>query len=361
MFAMPLVLAPIVLGGYAFGLVYMVTEPVSAAHTNMGRYMVRRPDRRHVRADPRGQPAFPEGMMLAILFGNVFAPLIDHFVVQRQYYGGGGKTSCLTRHPFKGGPKGFIGKFLSEPTIPRRRSSSVAVALCLVCLHLRFRRSYRAPPAAGANKQLKDMRNNILQVAGLMQEGAEIDELFEAFSASSLTYRGPQKPAQFTDAVDVGDLRCQACLRSRGTRSRARPFAPGRPGHRLRDQAPRPTTRPSIWSRAMTTRRYRHGDHPRAWLRPLVDPLRLSRSWKPNGDEIVGLQFYDHAETPGLGGEVDNPNWRAKWQRQGCSTAMTAISKIAAWSPRSVPAEGPMRPFRSTALAGATLTSVGRR
>jgi Na+-transporting NADH:ubiquinone oxidoreductase subunit B len=71
----------IVLGGYAFGLVYMVTEPVSAAHTNMGRWwyggligvmcvLIRVVN-----------PAFPEGMMLAILFGNVFAPLIDWFVV----------------------------------------------------------------------------------------------------------------------------------------------------------------------------------------------------------------------------------------------------------------------------------------
>ena len=71
----------IVLGGYAFGLIYMVTEPVSAAHTNMGRWwyggligvmcvLIRVVN-----------PAFPEGMMLAILFGNVFAPLIDWLVV----------------------------------------------------------------------------------------------------------------------------------------------------------------------------------------------------------------------------------------------------------------------------------------
>ena len=72
----------IVIGGYAFGLVYMVTEPVSAAMTNTGRWwyggligvmcvLIRVVN-----------PAFPEGMMLAILFGNVFAPLIDYCVVQ---------------------------------------------------------------------------------------------------------------------------------------------------------------------------------------------------------------------------------------------------------------------------------------
>ncbi len=71
----------IVLGGYMFGLVFMVTEPVSASMTNLGRWwyggligvmcvLIRVVN-----------PAFPEGMMLAILFGNVFAPLIDYFVV----------------------------------------------------------------------------------------------------------------------------------------------------------------------------------------------------------------------------------------------------------------------------------------
>jgi len=71
-----------VVGGYAFGLVFMVTEPVSAAHTNMGRYIYGALIGFMVVMIRVLNPAFPEGMMLAILFGNVFAPLIDHFVVQ---------------------------------------------------------------------------------------------------------------------------------------------------------------------------------------------------------------------------------------------------------------------------------------
>ncbi|WP_299206306.1 NADH:ubiquinone reductase (Na(+)-transporting) subunit B [uncultured Tateyamaria sp.] len=72
----------LVLGGYAFGLVFMVTEPVSGAHTNMGRYIYGALIGVMVVMIRVINPAFPEGMMLAILFGNVFAPLIDHFVVQ---------------------------------------------------------------------------------------------------------------------------------------------------------------------------------------------------------------------------------------------------------------------------------------
>lgn len=73
----------LVLGGYAFGLVFMVTEPVSASHTNVGRYIYGALIGVMVVLIRVINPAFPEGMMLAILFGNVFAPpLIDHFVVQ---------------------------------------------------------------------------------------------------------------------------------------------------------------------------------------------------------------------------------------------------------------------------------------
>ncbi|MBU2889589.1 NADH:ubiquinone reductase (Na(+)-transporting) subunit B [Celeribacter halophilus] len=81
MFAMPWYWH-LVTGGFAFGLVFMVTEPVSGAHTNTGRYIYGALIGFMVVMIRVVNPAFPEGMMLAILFGNVFAPLIDYFVVQ---------------------------------------------------------------------------------------------------------------------------------------------------------------------------------------------------------------------------------------------------------------------------------------
>ncbi len=71
-----------VLGGWAFGMVFMATDPVSSAFTNSGKWyygvgigvlcvLIRVVN-----------PAYPEGMMLSILFMNMFAPLIDHFIVQ---------------------------------------------------------------------------------------------------------------------------------------------------------------------------------------------------------------------------------------------------------------------------------------
>ncbi len=72
----------LVIGGFAFGITFMATDPVSGAQTNKGKYwygfliglfavMIR-----------VFNPAYPEGIMLAILLMNVFAPTIDHYVVQ---------------------------------------------------------------------------------------------------------------------------------------------------------------------------------------------------------------------------------------------------------------------------------------
>lgn len=72
----------IVMGGFMFGAFFMATDPVSASMTNMGKYVfgilvgVMTVLIRVV------NPAFPEGVMLAILFSNLFAPMIDYFVVR---------------------------------------------------------------------------------------------------------------------------------------------------------------------------------------------------------------------------------------------------------------------------------------
>ncbi len=72
-----------VMGGYAFGLVFMATEPVSGSHTNAGRWIYGFVIGFMVIMIRVLNPAYPEGMMLAILFGNLLSPLIDHFVVSR--------------------------------------------------------------------------------------------------------------------------------------------------------------------------------------------------------------------------------------------------------------------------------------
>jgi Na+-transporting NADH:ubiquinone oxidoreductase subunit B len=70
------------MGGFAFGTVYMATDPVSAAHTNAGRWIFGALIGFMTIVIRVINPAFPEGIMLAILFANIFAPLIDYGVIK---------------------------------------------------------------------------------------------------------------------------------------------------------------------------------------------------------------------------------------------------------------------------------------
>ena len=81
MFAMPWYWH-LVVGGFAFGMIFMATDPVSASMTNTGKWIFGALIGLMVVLIRVVNPAFPEGMMLAILFANLCAPLIDHFVVQ---------------------------------------------------------------------------------------------------------------------------------------------------------------------------------------------------------------------------------------------------------------------------------------
>ncbi len=72
-----------VLGGWAFGTVFMATDPVTSAFTDTGKLIYGFCIGLLVVLIRVVNPAFPEGMMLAILLMNVFAATIDHFVVQK--------------------------------------------------------------------------------------------------------------------------------------------------------------------------------------------------------------------------------------------------------------------------------------
>ena len=72
----------LVTGGFAFGMMFMATDPVSASLTNKGKFYFGALVGLMCVLIRVANPAYPEGMMLAILFANLFAPLIDHYVVQ---------------------------------------------------------------------------------------------------------------------------------------------------------------------------------------------------------------------------------------------------------------------------------------
>jgi len=75
-------LTHIMMGGFLFGLVFMATDPVTSAQTNRGKWIYGILVGMFAIMIRVFNPAYPEGMMLAILLMNTFAPLIDHYVIQ---------------------------------------------------------------------------------------------------------------------------------------------------------------------------------------------------------------------------------------------------------------------------------------
>ena len=72
----------LIIGGFAFGAVFMATDPVTATQTNKGKVIYGLLVGFFAIVIRVFNPAYPEGMMLAILFMNVFAPLIDHYIIE---------------------------------------------------------------------------------------------------------------------------------------------------------------------------------------------------------------------------------------------------------------------------------------
>lgn len=84
----------LVLGGFCFGAVFMATDPVTAARTETGKYIYGFLIGVMAIIIRVLNPGYPEGMMLAILFMNIFAPLIDYFVVQQNIKHRERRTIC---------------------------------------------------------------------------------------------------------------------------------------------------------------------------------------------------------------------------------------------------------------------------
>ncbi len=72
----------LIIGGFAFGAVFMATDPVTSAQTATGQYIVGFLIGVLAVLTRVVNPAYPEGMMLAILFMNAMAPLVDYYVVE---------------------------------------------------------------------------------------------------------------------------------------------------------------------------------------------------------------------------------------------------------------------------------------
>lgn len=236
--------------------------------------------------------------------------------------------------------KGPIGRFLALPTDSIAKTVVVATVLCLVASMIVSAAAVTLRPVQQANSQ-RDKQINILEVAGIYEPGTDVAAAFEAFEPHVVDL----STGEFTDKYDV-DTYADLAGSEDPALVRALDEDPAGLGgqmlayqvvYLLRDDAGAidkvilPVEGYGLWS-------------------TLYGFIALEE----NGNDIFGLQFYQHGETPGLGAEVDNPRWKALWNgkklRDDDGTLQITVAK-------APPAAG--REYYVDALSGATLTSRG--
>lgn len=225
-----------------------------------------------------------------------------------------------------------------------KKTVIVTLLLCFVCSVVVSTAAVVLKPMQVANKEL-DFKRNILSAAGMLEPGANVEQIF---SERIVTRVVELDTGKFTDAVDstTYDQRRAARDASLSTNlSKQEDIA----GISRRENY------------AMVYLVEENGS-----LNKIVLPIKGYGLWstlygfvalEADANTILGLGFYEHGETPGLGGEIDNPNWKAQWEGKKVydSEGEVAITVLKG----RVDPSSPRAQYQVDGLSGATLTGRG--
>lgn len=239
--------------------------------------------------------------------------------------------------------KDKLNEMLALPNDSTKKTIFIALATCFVCSVLVSGAAVALKPMQEANKAY-DKKRNILQIAGLMEEGKSVDELFaqiepRVVDVSTGEYVSDIDASTYDQRKASNDPEQNVLIDSSddiaGIKRRAK-YA-------------------SVYL-------VKDGDAVKSYILPikgygLWSTLYGFIALEADAKTVVGLGYYEHAETPGLGGEVDNPSWKAKWigkEVYGPDNQVLIDVVKGAVDPASKTAI-----YEVDGLSGATLTSVG--
>jgi len=237
----------------------------------------------------------------------------------------------------------YADRILALSNDSLEKTINVALALCLVCAVLVSMATVALRPLQSHNKAL-DMKKNILDVAGLLDEGTDIDQAFKERIEAKLV---DLATGEYVDGnVDEYDQRKAAKDPAQN------------------EAIPADKDIASIRSKAKVAKVFlvKSGDK----LQSIILPINGYGLWstmygflslEADGQTVQSINLYDQGETPGLGGEVVNPNWRALWKGkkvygENGEVALTLVKG-------TVDTSRPDAAYKVDGLAGATLTSRG--
>lgn len=224
-----------------------------------------------------------------------------------------------------------------------RKTLFVAFALCIVCSVIVSTAAVMLKPAQEANKTL-DRKRNILAAAGMLDESMSVEEQFSKVSSRIVDLR----TGKFSDDKDPEKYDQRKAAKD--------------PGSSEKLSAEQDIAK--IARRENYAIVYLVGANEGSFEKVIL-PIHGAGLWstlygfialEADTNTVAGLGFYEHGETPGLGGEVDNPRWKALWPgKEVYKDGAAALGLVKG----SVDAASADAPWQIDGLSGATLTSRG--
>ena len=223
-----------------------------------------------------------------------------------------------------------------------KKTFGVAALLCVVCAVVVSSAAVILRPMQDANKIL-DLKTNILASAGLLKAGIDVETQFEQITTRIVD----METGRFTDAVDAATYDQRKASKD-----------PALSVELTGDEDIAKIKRRAKYSSVYIV----EGEQ---GIEKVILPIKGYGLWstmygflalESDLQTVAGIGFYEHAETPGLGGEIDNPNWKTSWVgKQAYNQGDLVLSVIKG----RVDTERAGSESQIDGLAGATLTTRG--
>lgn len=255
--------------------------------------------------------------------------------------------------------KVYRDKILALGNDSLEKTIAIALSLCLVCAVFVAFAAVALKPLQVMNKEM-DMKKNILDVAGLLEQGSDIDAAFAEKIEPKIV---DLESGEYIDSINAADYDQRKAAKD-PAQSVAIPKDKDIAHIRIKAK----------YAKVFLVKE--KGD-----IKSIILPINGYGLWStlygflsldPDGQTVQSINFYDQAETPGLGGEVVNPNWRALWKGKKVyaetdqpSLDKGLITEADVGEPALTLIKGvvdnakPGSQYQVDGLAGATLTSTG--
>ena len=252
----------------------------------------------------------------------------------------------------------YARRVLALPNDSFEKTVAVAFALCLVGAVLVSGSAVVLKPLQTSNKAA-DEKTNILEVVGMLQEDTDVDEAFQQFEAKIVDL----ETGDYVDSIDPSSYDQRKAAKD--------------PAMSLDIPSDKDTAKIGRKPKYAKVYLVKEADKIKAVILPvsgygLWSTMYGYMALEGDGQTVIGLNLFDQAETPGLGGEVVNPKWKALWKGKKVykSTAEAGKEVLAKEHTEvgepvlglikgSVDPNKPGAEHQVDGLAGATLTSQG--